>query len=166
MSGFEETTTKEVGTFDDHELGFDDVIEKESDFILLPPGDYEFVIADYERARHEGSEKLPPCGKLIVQLRIKYPQAPDGYVTMRHNLFFHTKTEGMLSTFLKSIGQKKKGEPTKVNWQTFTGSTGRCKIDVKKSKNGNDFNDIKKFYEKEQLTPQQAPAAGFQKGEF
>ena len=41
------------------ELGWDDVIEKESDFTLLPAGDYDFTITGFERARHEGSEKLP-----------------------------------------------------------------------------------------------------------
>jgi hypothetical protein len=164
-TGFEETTAKEVGTFEDRELDWDSQIEKENDFILLPAGDYSFTVADFERARHEGSDKLPPCNKLIVHLRIPYPEAPEGFVTVKHNLFFHVRTEGMISAFLKGIGQKKKGEPTKINYTTLPGSTGRCSIGVKKYKD-NDYNEIKKIYEKSETAKPQTPAAGFQAGSF
>ena len=74
------------------ELGWDDVIEKESDFTLLPAGDYDFTITGFERARHEGSEKLPPCNKAVVSIHI---DAPEGSTTIQHNLFLHSKCEGM-----------------------------------------------------------------------
>ena len=36
-----------------HELGWDDQIEKGgSDFIVLPEGDYDFVVTEFERGRH------------------------------------------------------------------------------------------------------------------
>ena len=44
----------------ERELDWDDEIERESDFVLLPEGDYDFTVTGFERARHEGSEKLPP----------------------------------------------------------------------------------------------------------
>ena len=43
----------------DRELGWDDVIEKDSNFVTLPEGDYDFVIDHFERARHPG---LPGYG--------------------------------------------------------------------------------------------------------
>ena len=52
------------------ELEWDDSIEKDSDYVILPEGDYEFVVESVERARHPGSEKLPSCNKAIVKLRI------------------------------------------------------------------------------------------------
>ena len=61
------------------ELGWDDVIEKESDFTLLPAGDYDFTITGFERARNEGSEKLPPCNKAVVSIHI---DAPEGSTTI------------------------------------------------------------------------------------
>ena len=48
------------------ELDWDDSIEKDSDYVLLPEGDYEFVVESVERARHPGSDKIPPCNKAIV----------------------------------------------------------------------------------------------------
>ena len=135
-----------------HELDWDDSIEKESDFILLPAGDYDFTVTGFERARFAGSTKLPPCNKAVVSLEMI--DAEGGRVTLTHNLFLHSITEGMLSAFFSSIGQKKKGEPLSMNWATVTGSTGRCKIAVRDWKNddGEDrqSNDIKKFYPKEE----------------
>lgn len=140
----------------DRELGWDDQIERESDFILAPAGDYDFVVTAVERARHEGSDKLPPCNKAIVSIKIN---TPEGDVIIKHNLFLHTKTEGMLSAFFIGIGQKKHGEPLRMNWQTVPGSTGKCKIGIREWK-GDDgeirqSNEIKKFYEPTEMPTQQ-----------
>ena len=92
----------------ERELGWDDEIEKDSgEFILLPEGDYDFTVESFERSRHGGSEKLPACNKAILRLRI---DTEEGSALINHNLFLHTKTEGMISAFFTSIGQKKKGE--------------------------------------------------------
>lgn len=135
----------------ERELGWDDEIEKDSgDFILLPEGDYDFTVESFERGRHPGSDKLPPCNKAILKLRI---DTDEGAAVITHNLFLHTKTEGMISAFFTSIGQKKKGEKIKMNWNAVIGASGRCKVGIR-TWNGNDgkdhrSNEIKKFYEKE-----------------
>ena len=93
---------------DERELDWNDTIEKDSsDFITLPEGDYDFTVDSFDRARHNGSEKLPPCNKAVLKIRI---DDPAGTVIVTHNLFLHTRTEGMLSAFFSSIGQKRKGE--------------------------------------------------------
>lgn len=132
----------------ERELGWDDEIVKDSDFVLIPEGDYNFTVTAFERGRHEGSDKLPPCNKAIVTLRVALP---DGTTQdIKHNLFLHTKCEGLLSAFFTCIGQKRKGEPLRMNWNTVIGARGRCKISVRtwKNKDGEDMqsNDIKKFY--------------------
>ena len=92
----------------ERELGWDDEIEKDgSDYVLLPEGDYDFTVESFERGRHNGSEKLPPCNKAMLKLRI---DATEGTALINHNLFLHTKTEGMLSAFFTAIGQKKKAK--------------------------------------------------------
>lgn len=145
------------------ERGFewDDTITKDAgEYILLPEGDYNFVVESFERGRHPGSEKLPACNKAILTLRV---DAPEGTVKITHNLFLHTKTEGMLSAFFSSIGQKKKGEPFKMNWGYVPGATGKCKIGIRtyKPEQGGErkYNEIKQFYPKED-----GPA--FKAGEF
>lgn len=111
----------------ERELGWDDEIEKEGgNFILLPPGDYNFTVEKFERARFQGSAKMPPCNQAKLTLTIHSQEHGD--VTVFHNLMLHTKTEGFLSNFFTGIGQKKPGERLKMNWNTVTGAKGRCKI--------------------------------------
>ena len=113
----------------------------------LPEGDYDFIVESFDRGRHNGSEKLPPCNKAVLKLRVKSTDGRE--VTVTHNLFLHTITEGMLSAFFESIGQKKKGEPLRMNWQMVPGAKGRLKLGVHKyTKDGQErtSNDVKRFY--------------------
>jgi hypothetical protein len=111
----------------ERELGWDDEIEKEGGiFVLLPPGDYNFTVAKFERGRFAGSDKMPPCPQAKLELRIHSPEHGD--ITIFHNLMLHTKTEGFLSNFFTGIGQKKKGDRLKMNWNYVTGAKGRCKV--------------------------------------
>lgn len=143
------------------EMDWNDVIEKESEgYVLLPEGDYNFVVESFDRARHPGSEKLPPCNKAVLHLKI---DSAEGTAFITHNLFLHTKTEGLLSAFFTSIGQKKKGEPLRMDWNKVIGACGRVKIGIHsyENKNGEErkTNDVKQFY-----PPKDGPA--FKAGEF
>lgn len=151
----------------EREFSWDDVIiVDDSEFVLLPEGDYNFKVTKFERGRHSGSEKLPPCNKAILTLEIDGQD--KGKTTIIHNLFLHSKCEGMLSAFFRSIGQKKHGEQLRMNWQAVTGATGRCHvfIDNYKNKNGEDrqSNKIKKFYDPETVDEQ--PKKTFTPGKF
>lgn len=135
----------------ERELGWDDPIVNDSpDFVTLPEGDYDFEVTDFERGRHAGSDKLPPCNKATVSLRI---EAAEGVTVIKHNLFLHSITEGMLCAFFSAIGQRAKGEKITMNWNKVVGSTGRCKVGIhrwKSDKTGDELtnNEVKKFYEK------------------
>jgi len=141
------------------EFGWDDVIENDSpDFVVLPDGDYDFEVVEFERGRHSGSEKLPPCNKATVHIRI---EGAEGVTIIRHNLFLHSKTEGMLCAFFTAIGQRKKGEKVTMNWNAVIGSRGRCKIGARTYTKDNGetsgpFNEIKKFYEPEESSGAQS----------
>ncbi len=131
------------------ELGWDDQIENDSpEFTVLPEGDYKFEVIDFERGRHQGSEKLPPCNKAVITVKC---EGKEGVSTIRHNLFLHTKTEGMLCAFFSAIGQRKHGERVTMNWNKVIGSTGKCKLGIREWTNDQGekktFNEIKKFYE-------------------
>ena len=149
----------------ERELNWDDEISKESEFTLLPEGDYNFTVVGFNRGRHNGSAKLPACNKAELELKVDDGKGNTG--TILHNLFLHTKTEGMISAFLIAIGQKKHGEPTRPNWNAMVGAQGRCKVGVHEWVNDKGktmkSNEIKKFYDYE------APAASapkFQAGKF
>jgi hypothetical protein len=150
-----------------YELPWDSEIEKDNpDFVTLPEGDYDFEVIEFERGRHNGSDKLPPCNKAVVHIRI---EAEEGVAIIKHNLFLHSITEGMLCSFFTSIGQRQKGEKVKMNWNAVVGSTGRCKIGIRKFKKDAEseemvFNEIKRFYEPAEKPPVQQ--TNYQPGKF
>lgn len=128
-------------------FGWDDQITKDAEeFIVLPEGDYDFVVSRFERGYFNGSEKMSACPQAILFLKVA---APDGQsVELRHNLFLHSKAEWKLSEFFAAIGQKKKNVPLRMNWNLVPGSSGKCKISTRQY-NNNTYNEIKKFYPKE-----------------
>lgn len=132
----------------ERELGWDDEIEKDGgNFVLLPPGDYDFTVAKFERGRFAGSAKMPPCNQAKLELTVHSPEHGD--ITIFHNLFLHTKTEGFLSNFFTGIGQKQPGEKLRMNWGAVVGARGRCKVvENKYTSNGEERvnNQVDTFY--------------------
>ena len=127
----------------DREFGWDDTIQKDSEFVFLPDGLYWFTVKEYERGRHtpnpQNPGKLPACPKATVHLTII---ANEGETELRHNLFLHSSTEGMLSAFFGAIGQKRKGEPLRMDWNAIIGKVGVCKVGPREY-NGNKYNEVK-----------------------
>lgn len=136
------------------ELGWDSEIEKDSpDFILLPDGEYDFVVKSFERGRYNGGDKIGPCPKAILKLGI---DTYEGEAVVRKELLLHSRLEGLLCEFFVSIGQRQHGQRVAMNWNAVTGARGRCKIGTYIGKDGNKYNEVKKFLEPKQgAQPQQ-----------
>ena len=162
-------TQQQYNNFD-HEIGWEDTIEKDSDRVLLPDGLYFFTVVGMERTRHtpnpQNPGKLPACNKAIVSIKIV---ANEGETELRHNLFLHSSTEGMLSAFFAAIGQKRKGEPLRMDWNTIIGATGVCKVGTRQYKENN-YNEVKSMLYSEDVDytkvlnqqPGQATQASYQ----
>ena len=139
---------------EDRVLGWDDEIvnDGQATRTLLPDGDYDFEIVDLKRSRHvpKGGGKLPECPKAEVTVRC-YPADGGDYANIPHNLFLHSRCEGMLCEFFRGIGQRKHGEPLRPDWSRVIGSRGRCKVKVRSytNKEGEtrETNDVKRFYD-------------------
>lgn len=130
------------------EYGWEDMIADEgSEWKPLPEGDYEFTVTKIERARHVGSEKMPPCNMAKVTVTV---WGKEDKAEIVENLFLCNKMEWKLSQFFLSLGLKKHGEPLKMNWAAAQGKKGKCHvyIDTYKKKDGGEgqSNKIKKFY--------------------
>lgn len=118
----------------EREFGWDDTIQEDAkEFITLQPGDYVFTVTGFDRQRHTPNPrkpgKLPACPKAVISLEI---ETDEGVASLKHKLFLHSSTEGMLSAFFGSIGQKKHGEPLKMNWNTVIGAKGVARINKRK----------------------------------
>lgn len=137
------------------EMGWDEGFSKdfsESDFITLPEGDYDFTVESFERARHEGSEWIPPCNKAVLKLRV---ESPEGPAVITHNLFLCTKDSCRrnIYRFFEAIGQVKDGEDLRPNWSVanLVGQTGRAHIIQRPDKTDPSkvYNNVKNFYPKQ-----------------
>ena len=162
----------------EREFGWDDTIQKDSEFVLLPEGLYYFTVKSYDRGRHtpnpQNPGKLPACATVYLQI-----VANEGETELRHNLFLHSSTEGMLSAFFGAIGQKRKGEPLRMDWNSIVGKVGVCKVGIREY-NGNKYNEAKSMIYAEDVDYtkvlnaqpgqaqgfQQQPTQGFNPGQF
>jgi hypothetical protein len=136
------------GYQNDGAFGWDDEIQNEDAFVLLPDGDYWFKIKKVEKGRYDGGPKISACPKAIVEFEITCPGGNT--ITLTENFLLHQKMEWKLSQFFASIGMKAKGEKLKMNWSpAIIGKTGICKIIVNKyTKDGSEHenNRIDKLY--------------------
>ena len=127
----------------DREYDWNDTIQKDSEFVLLPEGLYYYTVKSYDRGRHtpnpQNPGKLPACNKATIHILV---EANEGEKELTHNLFLHSSTEGMLSAFFGSIGQKRKGEPLRMDWNAIVGKSGVCKVGFREY-NGNKYNEVK-----------------------
>lgn len=136
-----------------YELRWDSEITNEGkDFIIAEPGDYDFTVVGFERGRFNGSAKMPACNQAELSIKLNHP---DGECIVKDKLFLHSKTEWKISEFFLGIGQKKKGESFRPNWNAIIGATGRCKVKKRSYESkGQTYwtNDIEKYYPKEDGT--------------
>ena len=132
-----------------HALEWGQEISQESQFVDIPDGTYDFKVESLERGQHNGSDKIPPCNKMIVRLAIKMPDGSEPAI--QEQFIMWSSMEWKLSQFFICIGLKKKGEPMPAcNWMTeIPGRTGRC--EVKKQVDRNDpakaYTHVDKFLE-------------------
>jgi len=105
-------------------MDWNDSIESDgTEYILLPEGDYNFEVINFERGRFPGSAKIPACNKasIVVQVSTK-----DGVATVKFDLLLYRTLEWRISGFFRSIGQKKHGEKLTMDWNRVVGSKGRA----------------------------------------
>lgn len=140
-------------------MDWEDEIEKESEFVLLEPGEYEFKVAGFERQRFDGSEKMAPCPVAKLTLEVN---AERGTASIFDRLFLNSKAEWKLSAFFGSIGQKKHGEKLRMNWQQVVGAKGHAKI-KQREYNGKTYNEVDSYIYAEDVVP---PAKAWKAGGF
>ena len=156
----------------DRALSWDDEFTNEQqEFVLLPEGDYAFEVTGMERARFEGSAKLPPCS--MAKLTIKVFGGAKGDATVTHRLYLHTKTQGLLGAFFESIGQAQRGEKViHPRWNEVVGSKGLCRLGIREytKQSGphagetGQSNEVTRFLPPPE--PTAAPAHGWTQGAF
>lgn len=115
----------------DDEVSADDAGEnaQQDEFVILPDGTYPFTLQKIERGSFNGSQKLPPCNMVKVELIVDGGKAGRAYVYNR--FYMHTSTLWQIYQFLEAVGLRKKGDTTagRIPWEkVIKGMSGRCKV--------------------------------------
>lgn len=121
-------------------MEWDAYIEKESEFVLLPEGDYDFTVTSFEKGWFDGSAKIEACNKAILELTINAPGL--GSTVVKENILLSDKVEWKLCEFFRCIGQKQHGTGVKMNWNKVQGAKGRAHLVINEY-TGNDGNNYK-----------------------
>ncbi|MCR5174629.1 MAG: hypothetical protein K6C09_08400 [Oscillospiraceae bacterium] len=122
---------------DNRVFDWDDTIEDDGEerrFVLLPEGDYDFMVTDLQKKFYNGSQKLPACPEADLTLAIT---GDDGVAAVPVRLFLCGSQEWKLSSFFRCIGLKKHGEKLVMKWDKVKGAMGRCHVSVREWQ-GND----------------------------
>ena len=128
-------------------MDWNDSIENDGqEFVLLPEGDYNFVVTNFERGRFPGGPKVPACNKASITVQVN---APEGVSIIKFDLLLYRTLEWRISAFFRSIGQKKHGEKLTMDWNKVIGSQGRAHFKqrtyVNQSGEEKTINDLDRF---------------------
>ncbi|MGM0215435.1 hypothetical protein [Enterococcus sp. AZ109] len=108
----------------------DSFVAEESQFTLLPAGEYPFTIVGSERKIYDGNSTKIQNGTPFVELEVKL-SGTEGETTVKERLYMVKKFSWKLTQFFTSIGQAPVvGQPFSPNWNVVIGSKGRAKVEV------------------------------------
>lgn len=129
---------------------------EDSEYVLLTPGEYEFTVDSVDYGDYNGSAKIPPCGRVTVNLHVDTDQ---GRAFLNNNFYICKECSGLIAAFYKSIGELKDGQRTFTpDWDSLPGKKGRVKTSQREY-NGNMYNNADKF-----LPPKKADKPAKKKG--
>ena len=128
------------------EMDWDDEVAVNK-YTLLPEGDYDFVVESFERGRYEGGDKVPPCKRALLKIRV---DAPEGTTVMTESLFLYKGMEWKLAEFFLSLGAEEVNGHVKMNWQMVPQATGRARIEVTSDRKDPEkkYNHVKNYLPK------------------
>lgn len=142
-------------------MDWNDAIEEDGqEYVLLPEGDYNFTVTNFERGRFPGGPKVPACNKATITVQV---DTKEGIATVKFDLLLYRSLEWRISAFFRCIGQKKHGEKLTMDWNKVIGSKGRAHFKQRSYTNNQGeekfTNDIDRFidYNEEFFIPDDLP---------
>lgn len=131
------------------ELNINALELEDNSFVVLPEGDYKFVVASHEIGI-SNSDKLPSNTKqIIVTLEVPSEQ---GTAKVRHYLNVYKKALFAIRQFSDCIGLTPEHGKATINLDNMDGKTGVCHLISQVGNNGNEYNHVATLY-----VPSKAP---------
>ena len=112
---------------------------QDSQYELLPAGEYDYEVTSFKRERFDGSAKMAACPIAVLQLKCTNAQASG---TGFCRLFLNSKVLWRITQFFKSCGLLDPNTPEGTSFpmslfEQATGCTGKVKVTVTKSTGSN-----------------------------
>ncbi|MCH4167710.1 MAG: hypothetical protein LKF42_00525 [Streptococcaceae bacterium] len=105
-------------------------IAEESQFTLLPDGEYPFTVTNLERKIYDGNSDKIPNGAPYAEVSLEVV-GTEGKTTVFERLYMMKKWQWKLTQFFTSIGQAPViGQAFSPNWSVVIGSQGRVKVET------------------------------------
>jgi hypothetical protein len=115
---------------------------EEQEYVLLTPGEYEFTVDSVDFGDFNGSDKLPACGKVTVNIHV---DTDKGKAFLKNNFYICKEAAGLIAAFFKCIGMIKEGQKTfSPDWDHIKGKKGIVKTSQREYK-GNMYNQVDRF---------------------
>lgn len=131
---------------------------EEQEYVLLPPGEYTFTVDKAEYGDYNGSDKIPPCGMVTVNIHV---DTDKGRAFLKNNFYICKEASGLIAAFFKSIGMIKDGQKTfKPDWDGIKGMTGLVRTSQREYK-GEMYNNADKFLAPKKQAKKQDKKSGF-----
>lgn len=136
------------------ELNINNLELDDNSFVVLPDGDYHFTVESHEIG-YSSSDKLPPNTQQIV-CYLEIPFNKNGEIItakVRNSLNVYKKALFAIRQFVECIGMVPEKGKSAVDMDKIDGKTGICALTTIEGKNGNEYNQVQRFY-----PPSKAPA--------
>lgn len=145
-------------------LSWDSEITQDTqEFILLPEGDYPFMVQGLEKSLYEGDSEKIGRGCPMAELKIVVDGGDLGHTSVTDRLYLSTNMEWKLGSFFRCIGQKAHGKAYKMDWNNVIGKEGMCHVKIRSyvGKDGQpkQTNQIDRYLETEASKAPTAPKA-------
>ncbi|QDK70326.1 hypothetical protein [Lactococcus protaetiae] len=150
---------------DNEILGWDDEVEEGSPFVLLPEGDYPFIITGLDRGIYEkpaNRESKVPANCPMATVTLEFTAPTGEKTTLTEKFYLYKKMQWKINQFFTSIGAQKNAEgKVRMNWNGVLGAHGTASLIINKYMKDNkekENNKIDTFLE----PTQQTSASGYQ----
>lgn len=136
-------TTEEMKVLDWDDEILDD--GEERSFVTLEEGEYFFEVTKFEKELFsaKAESKIPDCKMAIITLKIP-TQEGDAYI--KDKFYLVGSCEWRISSFFRSIGLKKHGEPLRMKWTEAVGLKGKAYVTKDPGNKDNVFFNNIKYY--------------------
>lgn len=115
---------------------------EEQEYVLLAPGEYGFTVDSVDFGDFNGSDKIPACGKVTVNIHV---DTDKGKAFLNDNFYVCKEAAGMIAAFFKCIGMIKEGQKTfSPDWDHIKGKKGIVKTSQREYK-GKMYNQVDRF---------------------